>query len=133
MLIQFSLNLFRSPDEDNTNPKVTRSLNGSLDFACRSVIATHCVHSDLKHKPLGLPTVDCRFPNWIRGFSIAKANRKSAIGLLFFFHFNGDAPTIEATFGAHSMRRARFSAVGTVSHRDRSQVIVRTALAGARL
>src|SRR5207244_6201328 len=61
MFIEFGLNLLGSPDKDDADAEVARSLYGSLDLAGWSIIATHRVHSDLKHKPHWI--LDFRF--WI--------------------------------------------------------------------
>ncbi len=53
--------------------------------------------------------------------------------LLFFFHFDSNAPTIKAALGAHAMWRARLAAVRAIANRRRHQMIVRPALARARL
>src|SRR6266851_5154283 len=50
MFIEFRLNLLGSPHKDHADAQVARSFYGSLDLAGWSIIATHCVHSDLKHK-----------------------------------------------------------------------------------
>jgi hypothetical protein len=85
VLIEFCLDLFGSPDQDDANTEIARSLYGSLDLAGWSIIATHRVHSDLKHKPLidcRFPIVDFRFPvanfRFARG-SASIGNRQSAI------------------------------------------------------
>src|SRR5207244_392767 len=136
MFIEFGLNLLGSPDKDDADAEVTRSLYGSLDLAGWSVIATHRVHSDLKHKPLRLRISDCGFRIADLGgvfFQSAIRIPQSEIDLLFFFHLDGNAPTIEPTLWANAVRRARLPAMGTGPHRGWCQMIVRPALAGARL
>src|SRR5581483_50094 len=52
-------------------------------------------------------------------------------GLLFFLHFDGDAPAVEATLRADAVRQARLAAVRAGARIGWDQVIVRAALAGA--
>src|SRR6185369_4815370 len=136
MLIEFGLNLFRSPDQDDPDAQVPRRFNGAFHFTCGSVIATHCVHSDLKHKGLELPIADCRLP--IPDFDFATAyspiaSRQAVICSLSFFLCNDHATAIEPALRAHAVRQARLTTVRTVPGQNRRKMIVRPAFAGARL
>src|SRR6266571_465234 len=54
MLVDFGLDQLGASDQDYADPEVARGFNRALDLARGSEIATHCVHSDLKHVYLAI-------------------------------------------------------------------------------
>jgi len=73
-----------------------------------------------------LAIADCQLAIQNADSGVGLLNRQSPIGnlLFFFFHLDGDAPTVETTLWAHPMWRARLSAVGTAAHGGWCQMIV---------